>query len=705
MKDYTSKLYGFRYLVLLVLMPFAIYSQETNSSVFFQVDNFKRNTEDWIELNLGGSSNGTRVIEEGTLKLTGVSDGYFGTLYNKAITGHFIVDLDFDTDENIGLALIHSKNGKPDPENYTLLTVDQVDNLVVVEVKDRQKGVDNVLDHTGKTNFDRKHRFEEGINLGNDLYQHILTGDQYSVPFTGTNGKIRIFREVNGGMLHYYYQVKKTYNGQDYVDWMELRPSPDWSNSDTEFFVGIVALHEGDVEVKSVSAISKPTRDIDDRNTGFEVTQREYNWSGFIGEGYVVSFDETFDYHKEDMKFVFWTEMNYIPAWHLNNQLLYTYEFVETWDDNVAGCHEPMSDRIRQWTWVKVLEDNPVRKVLQWHYVLSNPDYDVPAEGRGKQLPEVDEFWTFYPDGSGIRHVRYTPKLDTDFRAPHELSEMISVAGSKSHSEDFYDAPALSILNMEGNLKQAHPGPKFDYYSEIDDWSQQIIAVHFKEGPDVFSAWSVDETIPETYAGYRIRYENAWQNPGGKIVHWPVNKRPYTSAFAAGGTWKSEVSHACLLSLGVRDGIEWTDHYQVDDRGRKYREWASLVGLNEKGNPDRMRRKTASWLYNGSVQSEKEHLKFVKKDFQRNALVFEVFSNSDEYRFAIGEDQNADVIINPVFKLDNWGADPDISVLVNDRPIPENSVRSAIESNNLLVWVDLELTTNSEVTIQRKNDE
>lgn len=673
-------------------------SKEPSISYGFFTTSFEGNDGELQEVSLGTSSRGSWELKNGQLNLTGVEDGYYGVYFNQIISGHFVVDLEIEQDKNIGLALIQAKNGKPDPDNYTILTVDQSDGNVILAVKDRQNGNPNVLDYTGKTDFDREPREEEGIKLGVDLYEHVLTGDQYSVPFKGTNGTIRIFREANGEMFHYYYQVKKAYEGEDYVDWMELRPSPDWIGLDAEFFVSVVALNEGSAVAERVVSTGKPMEDRKDQKTGFQVTEREYNWSGFMGDAYVVTFDQSFDYHQEDIKFVFWTEMNYIPAWHLNNQLLYTYEFVETWDENVAGCHEPMSDRVRQWTWVRVLEDNAVRKVLQWHYVLANPDYKVPADGKGEQLPEVDEFWTFYPDGSGVRHIRYTPKLDTDFRAAHELGEMISIAGSKSHSEEFYDSPALTLMNLDGDKKQAHPGPKFDYYSPTDDWSQQVIAVHFKEGPDVFSAWSVDKAIPETYSGYKIRYENAWQNPNGKIVHWPVNKRPYTSAFAAGGTWKSEVSHACLLSFGVRDGIDWTDHYEVDDRGRKYREWASLVGLNEKGEEDKMLVKTRSWLDDAVVLEDPKSLYFEGKDYMKNTYVFEVLADPDSYSFTLGTDQ---AVINPAFQFRHWGKPPKVQVLLDGKPLPPAKFKVAQIDHDMLIWIEGELTPQTVVTIKR----
>ena len=676
-------------MIFLLILTTFLSAQQSNELLLS--DSFNLLSDDWTPVVLNGEGEGSIDVENGNLLLTG-SDNYFGIYNTKKVSGHFIVDLTFKEDKNIGLTLIKSENGKPDINNYTMLTVDKVNGNVVVEVRDCQKGEENVLDYTGETDFDFEMDEErEELNIRGDLYKHVLTGDQYSVPFTGTNKTIRIFREDNADFFHYYYQVSKTYEGKEYVDWMEVRPSPDWTEPGTEFFVAIVSLHEGVSVIEEIKAVQKPVKDRDDRSTGFAVTKREYNWSGFIGDAYVVTFDEQFPYHNDDVKFVFWTEMNYIPAWHLNNQLLYTYEFVETWDDNVPGCHEPMSDRIRQWAYVEVIEDSDVKKVLRWHYVLSNPNYHVPAEGKGEQLPEVDEYWTFYPDGSGTRRIIYTPKLDTDFRAPHELGEMISIAGSKSHSEDFYASPALSIMNLSGDIKQAHPGPKFDYYSEIDDWDQQILAVHFKDQPDVFCAWSTDPEIPETYSGYKIRYENAWQNPYGKIVHWPVNKRPYTSAFAAGGTWKGEVSHACLVSFGVRDGIEWEDNFKTDERGRKYREWVSLVGLNNPGETQLIKNKTLTWVFKGSIKSPDKSVDLLRKNYKENSFVLLPAEDAEEIKFRFVPERENISIINPVLRIKGWEEQANFKLFVDDEAIEDEQIIYDVSDGDILIWLNKEI--------------
>lgn len=234
------------------------------------------------------------------------------------------------------------------------------------------------------------------------------------------------------------------------------------------YYVALIACSDGQAVFNSFKAAQKPKADQDNTKTGFKATRREYNWSGFFGDAVVVTFGDEFKYRDRDIKFVFWSETNYIPAWHLHNQLLFTYEFVETWGGGNPGCHEPMSDRLKRWSRVEIVEDNDVRKVVHWHYVLCNPDYKVPDNDKGTQLPEVDEYFTFYPDGSGTRYIVYTPKLDTDFREAHEVAELISISGSSSHSKEFFSSPALTLLNLDGDVQNAHPGPKFDFGSKLD---------------------------------------------------------------------------------------------------------------------------------------------------------------------------------------------------------------------------------------------
>jgi hypothetical protein len=345
--------------------------------------------------------------------------------------------------------------------------------------------------------------------------------------------------------------------------------------------------------------------------------------------------------------------MNYIPAWHVNNQLLYTYEFVETWGGGNPGCHEPMSDRLLRWSQVEITEDNAVRKVVHWQYVLCDPDYKVPYDSIGTQVPEVDEFWTFYPDGSGTRYITYTPKLDMNIKPeqPHELAELIAVSGSSTNSIDNFDSPALTFTNLEGKTLLAHPGPKFDYDSEINDWLQQISVMHFKNQPDFYSVFSADERFPDTYSGYKIKYQNTWHGTNGKSVHWPVNKRPYTGAVGSGGTWTAEVKHSCLVSIDVKEGVDWADNYKTDSRGRKYRDWIMLFGAEEKNKIDTIRDVVRSWLPSCEIKMLSDNCKFEMADHREKALVFKSDSTTPECNFDLILNGENPILINLLYGL------------------------------------------------------
>ena len=690
-------------IMLLTLSVFGCVSCEKSPAENTPSDTFELQTRNWKEIYLDGNSSGSYSIKDGTLNITATHQGRYGVYHTTPISGHFHIDAVFEADKNVGLALIQEKDGVPDTDNFTMLTVNtNEEGTVVVRVTDRQGGKNNVLDNTGKFTVDRyvdkpmarRAKFEA------DSYEHVLTGKQYSVPFDGTNKRLRIFHDNPAGFFHFYYGVKKHIRGKDAEGWMEIVPSKDWGIPGQKYYVALVALSEGQAKFDEVKAVIKPETDQDDRETGFKATRREYNWSGFFGDAIVVTFGDEFNYRDRDIKFVFWSESNYQPAWHLNNQKQGTYEFLETWIRPSPECYEPMSDRIKRWTWAEIVEDNEVRKVVHWHYVLCNPDYKVPFDDEGDQVPEADEYFTFYPDGTGIRHLVYTPKLDIDLRATHEIGELQINAGSLSHPHEFFDSPALTVLNLEGEVEDTHPGPKFSYDSKLDDWKQMIMAVHLKDEPDMFCALSTDERTPDTYSGYKIRYINAWHNLDWLLIHWPVGKRPYTFKEGGTGTWKGEVSHASLMSWGIRDGISWEDFYKVDKRGRKYREWISLIGLNETDDLNGLQDKVKSWLFPGTVTTTDPGSRFIRINRQERTILFENVETHRKCYFDIDPSPQKTVLINPVVRVNNWGPSPVTRIRINDEVLSREKYRyHLLDNRDALIWINNSFYSKTSVKI------
>jgi len=625
-------------------------------------------------------------------------NGLYGVYNRKSFSGHFYAQVEFGADRFCGLAIIQDKNGAPDVNNFTSVQVSQTnDGKTMLSVRDRQNGVDNVLDNTGKMDVNR--------------YHHILDF-AYSVPFNKTNKKFRIFRDDLAGTFHFYYAVRQFIRGQWAEGWMELAPSRDWSPKGQPFYVALLvnsdAAENAAGAFDNLLVMQKPSRDMDDTQTGFRAVRRDYNWSGFWGDALVVSFGDEFPFRAQDYKFVFWEAANDVPVWHLNNQLQFCYEFVETWGGGIEGCHEPMSDRMGRWSHVSLVEDNDVRKIVKWHYVLCNADYQVPDNSIGIDLPEVNEYYTIYRDGTILRHIEYFAKLDALFRNWHELTELIVIAGTQSGPGDHLLSPALTVMNLDGDKKSYFPDRQFD--ETVNNWAQVISVAHLKSAPDAFNVFSQDRNIPETFSYYPIQYDLSWHNTTFKFCHWPVGLEPYEQPCKTHGTWNSQVSHTSLIGAGVHEGQDWKAHYLTDARGRKYRQWTSLLGLAPAGSEENIRSRAASWLYPAAVKMIDQQSHFLGYDYakQQYDITVPSASSSCEFVLTIPGDRRSETvvpikIINPCFKLENR-QESDIMIDVDGEQMEkERDFFTAPVGDDLLVWFHKTFTSPARIRISMDN--
>ena len=647
-------------------------------------DAFNTLSTNWHGIYLAGGGGGSHGVASGRMQVQlGQAGTKYGAYHEMAVQGHFMVEVEFTNQVVGGLGLIQINDGVPDTNNFTSIRVStNGSGVVVVNLSDRQNGVDDVLDNTALLSSSQKMC----------RYTHTLT-NRYSLPFESTTGKLRILRDDRADFFHFYYSVGKEIRGEWADGWIELAPSRCWG-SETQAYCVVLYTDAGDgssasVDFDNVTVTRKQKNDRDDRWTGFRVTQREYNWSGYAGDALVVTFGDEFPYSDEDRKFVFWSRFNYVPSWHFNDQMHYSYEFCETWDGGNPGCHEAMSDRVLRWSQVQVLEDNPVRKVVHWEYVLCNPDYKVPDDDQGTQLPEGDEYWTFYPDGSALRHILYTPKLDTDFRQWNEIAELMVIADSSSDPDNHTDSPALTIMNMEGSWSDTFfPPVTQSYKDQAHEYDQFIIMVHFTNGIDGFAAFSHSEDVTNTYSGYKLTTDIAWHNPSFALTHWPVGVEPYEEENYTVGTWPAEVSHASLMGISAYYGYsEWTNNYKLDDRGRKYRDWTSLVGLHDSGDLPGMRSKVRSWLYPGAVTILGSNSVYCGVDYQQRAMMLQRTGAVNRCHFEVNPSAQTSTVINPVFEIAGWSA-ADLRVSMDGTNLLKHAdYLYHVDGTNALMWL------------------
>ena len=116
------------------------------------------------------------------------------------------------------------------------------------------------------------------------------------------------------------------------------------------------------------------------------------------------------------VRVVFWRGLRYSPAWVTENGLWLADQSMESGNDE--GCVEHMQDIHTTYSHVRIVESSPARVVVHWRYApVSGHDHNWPASARSEWAWWVDEYYTFYPDGTGVRKVRWR-NPETGLRVP-----------------------------------------------------------------------------------------------------------------------------------------------------------------------------------------------------------------------------------------------------------------------------------------------
>ena len=177
-------------------------------------DPFNELSPEWQSFYLDGSEGGSYAIDQRSLRISS-KDSKYGLFNSTPVSGHFYAEVNISADDHAGLALFHrNPDGTIGLNNCTSICVDSVDGEVNVYVSDRQNGSGNLLDNTYQ------------VSAAN--YRHVLNGQQYSIKFSNTNYKLRIFHDNLSGFFHFLYAVKKEIKGVEKEDWIELFPSSGW---------------------------------------------------------------------------------------------------------------------------------------------------------------------------------------------------------------------------------------------------------------------------------------------------------------------------------------------------------------------------------------------------------------------------------------------------------------------------------------------
>ena len=141
------------------------------------------------------------------------------------------------------------------------------------------------------------------------------------------------------------------------------------------------------------------------------------------------------------VKYVFWRGMGYVPAWITENDIWLTDQSVENFRN---GDATRLSDKQCRYSHVRIIENSPARCVVHWRYALTNVVNEIRDEDESGWGDWVDEYFTIYPDGVGVRkQVLHSQNYLRYRQWGYQFQEtiLINQAGSKptDNLEEFCD--------------------------------------------------------------------------------------------------------------------------------------------------------------------------------------------------------------------------------------------------------------------------
>ncbi len=370
-------------------------------------------------------------------------------------------------------------------------------------------------------------------------------------------------------------------------------------------------------------------------------------------------------------EFVFWKHACYIPWWDVG-QIGISYEFVETWGEGNQGCSEPMQDREGRYTRVKILEKSPARVVVQYRYAINDHHYRI------LRNEWVDEYYTFYPNGIGTRHIDVWPNSTRE----HEFFEILLAKPPAVRAKDFFRDNVAVFSSLEGEkhtTNEFYAEPISFYKDFVSRHKEFILEIELKDRLHPFACFALrDELLPGVknpehfvVCSPRRKYDLNDDRPRG---HWPASQ------------YQIDGYNAVALDVPNHGNIG-SIHMDVNPDVLP-NSYVILIGLAE-SNTNTAQKEAESWLYPGDVQCISNNIEFNKYDFFQRAYLFNAKKSFKDCRIKISPQK--DMIINPVFLIKNQKQEVRV-VRINDVELETSYFESGLSRNNeLVVFLNTEI--------------
>ena len=402
----------------------------------------------------------------------------------------------------------------------------------------------------------------------------------------------------------------------------------------------------------------------------------------------VVQFDDS------PVRVVFWRGTRYGPAWVMENDMWMGDQSIENFNGK-DGCIEHMLDPRCLFSHVRIIENTQARVVVHWRYL------PTAANGNHSQVDPisgwedwVDEYYTFYPDQTGIRKV--IQHTDGQSLWPEEV---IAFCQPGQRPEDVVELGAMTLANLKGKQHTytwAESSPKFRskgrrerggyiHFGDSLGEKPSIMMVNMKSKYKPFQVFELECNF--TCFAHEHRKDVShfpWWN------HWPAAMihsdgrycqaadRPSHFSMA----WASPVPHK-----GENDTYVWTWMY-----GATQDKIGSLTSL------------ARSWTWPPKLLI-KSGASDSKYDSTQRCYVISSTKNKqiDKLKFSLQADSDSPVV-NPAFVIKNWG-DKNVRLKIDGKEIPRGKAFRTgnirrINQYDLVVWLEIQSNSSIEITME-----
>ena len=382
----------------------------------------------------------------------------------------------------------------------------------------------------------------------------------------------------------------------------------------------------------------------------------------------LVRFDDS------SARVVFWRGTRYSPAWVSENGLWMADQSVEAWDET-EGCFEHMQDPKCLYSHVRIIENTDARVVVHWRYApVSAHNHLWNVDPKTGFACWVDEYYTIYPDATGVRNVTW--QRDS-LGNPRQFQESLPFTQPGQYSRDVVKTDFCTVANLKGESATLSfvekPAAKANLPTDLT-----IQRYNFKAQNSPFIVFE-----PGNQMGHVADRNVLELARPGACSHWPVGLLP-----CDGRTSQAPDRATHFLGFPISQPPLHTSET------REW--WSGLYGMTPKP-IEELVQLARSW-----AQAPEMVIKgngFRCDGYDRNQRSYQIRRTDAEAGAPLEAEIRASEtspLVNLPLVVHGWGS-ADAALEINGKPVPRGKQfrfghLHQLDESTLLVWIQLEAT-------------